>query len=588
MIFCSFLCAPYFLYAQESRNTDSIKQIIKTIPAADSIRKARELIVLGQQYVLGSNYTAGTDCYQQSLAITQNINNDSLQAMCYIGLAVISYYQQDFYKDSIYHAKALDIFRRSHDTLREAKTLRNMAGSYAQRGDLQQATRYYEQASSIFIKLHQLKLLAGVYSNMAAMYRWDLRKSIELDIAAKKIWDKDPNDGVLPAVNVGNLGLYYFYIVKFDSLQTIKHDSLISSSASDNLKKAEDYLRQAIQMAQQNNDLNDQSHFTGELAELQEYKKDYKDAYYNIRKFYQVQDSLFSQANKNKIAALESRNEINKKNQEIENARLHAQAQQKNILLLLLGLITMVIIGVLYYRLSVVRREKNKELIKLNAQLDQANKVKSKFFGILSHDLRSPVANLINFLQLQKRRPGIMTEQQIAERENKITDSAAYLLDTMEAMLLWSKGQMEHFKPAVSAIRVSDLFAYLQKFFTGTQNVSFTFSVADNLLVQTDENYLQTIMHNLTANAVKALQQTPQAQVSWKAWQENNHVYLSITDNGPGASEENLKALYDETTSSGAKYGLGLHIIRDLAKAIGCSVALQPRAETGTTFILCI
>lgn len=579
---------PYFLYAQDSRNIDSLKEIIKKIPATDGLQKGKELTQLGQQYILASNYTDAADCYQQSLAIAQNINNDSLQAMCYIGLAVISYYQQDYYKDSVYHAKALDIFRRSHDTLREGKTLRNMAGSYAQRGDLQQATKYYEQASAIFIKLHQLKLLAGVYSNMAAMYRWDLRKSIELDIAAKKIWDMDPNDGLLPAVNVGNLGLYYFYIVKFDSLQTIKHDSLIPASASENLKKAEDYLRQAIQMTRHNNDLNDQSHFTGELAELQEYKKDYKNAYYNIRKFYQVQDSLFSQANKNKIAALESRNEINKKNQEIENARLHAQAQQKNILLLLLGLITMVIIGVLYYRLSVVRREKNKELIQLNAQLDQANKVKSKFFGILSHDLRSPVANLINFLQLQKRKPGIMTEQQIAERENKITDSAAYLLDTMEAMLLWSKGQMEHFKPAVSAIRVSDLFTYLQKFFSGTQNVVFTFSAADNLFVQTDENYLQTIMHNLTANAVKALQQTPQALVSWKAWQENNHVYLSITDNGSGASEENLKALYDETASSGAKYGLGLHIIRDLAKAIGCSVVLQPRTERGTTFILCI
>jgi signal transduction histidine kinase len=157
-------------------------------------------------------------------------------------------------------------------------------------------------------------------------------------------------------------------------------------------------------------------------------------------------------------------------------------------------------------------------LLQLNNELDEANKVKAKFFGILSHDLRSPVANLINFLQLQKRKPGILSEQQIAERENEIGDAAASLLDTMEAMLLWSKGQMEHFKPSISTVRINDLFAYLQKYFTGPENISFSFSAEENLIVQTDENYLQTIMQNLTSNAVKALQQKPNTQITWKAW----------------------------------------------------------------------
>jgi len=59
-----------------------------------------------------------------------------------------------------------------------------------------------------------------------------------------------------------------------------------------------------------------------------------------------------------------------------------------------------------------------------------------------------------------------------------------------------------------------------------------------------------------------------------------------LVDNGAGASNEQLKALYDETASSSALHGLGLHIIRDLAKAIGCTVTLEPQTKTGTTFIL--
>ena len=226
--------------------------------------------------------------------------------------------------------------------------------------------------------------------------------------------------------------------------------------------------------------------------------------------------------------------------------------------------------------------------MQLNTELDEANKLKTKFFGILSHDLRSPIANLINFLQLQKRKPGIMSEEQIAERENKISGSAKSLLETMEAMLLWSKGQMEHFTPSITTVQVNKLFSYLRQFFAGTENIHFNYSSESDLMVETDENYLQTIMQNLTSNAIKAVRQTPNAKIDWKAWQENNRVYLSITDNGPGIANEQLKALYDQTAYRSTRQGLGLHIVSDMARAIGCTVSVQSQPGSGAVFILSI
>lgn len=181
----------------------------------------------------------------------------------------------------------------------------------------------------------------------------------------------------------------------------------------------------------------------------------------------------------------------------------------------------------------------------------------------------------------------MLNDEQIAVRENKITNSAQSLLETMETMLLWSKGQMEQFKPSIKEVSENDLFDYLQRFFKDTESVIFTFEGAGNLIVKTDQYYLQTIMHNLTANAIKALQKIPDAKIEWRAWQENDKLFLSVIDNGPGVKAEHLKALYDETAESGAKQGLGLHIIRDLAKAIHCSVTLQPKTS-GTQFVLSI
>ena len=105
------------------------------------------------------------------------------------------------------------------------------------------------------------------------------------------------------------------------------------------------------------------------------------------------------------------------------------------------------------------RFKTNTVLVHLNDELSAANKVKAKFFAILSHDLRSPIAGLLNFLQLQKRKPGSMTTAEIAEYWDKVGGSASALLETMETMLLWSKGQMEHFKPRIVLVEVAELFA---------------------------------------------------------------------------------------------------------------------------------
>ena len=182
----------------------------------------------------------------------------------------------------------------------------------------------------------------------------------------------------------------------------------------------------------------------------------------------------------------------------------------------------------------------------------------------------------------------MLNEVQMADRESKISGSVKSLLDTMEAMLLWSKGQMEHFKPDITGVPVTSLFEYLRNFFADTNDVRFIFYDKDDLAVQTDENYLKCIMVNLTANAVKAVRQIPQAAVTWNARKDQTNILLSISDNGVGMGDHQLKALYDATASSGAKQGLGLHIIRDLARSIGCKITLQQDSKTGTTFVLSI
>ncbi|QQR97135.1 MAG: HAMP domain-containing histidine kinase [Sphingobacteriales bacterium] len=224
----------------------------------------------------------------------------------------------------------------------------------------------------------------------------------------------------------------------------------------------------------------------------------------------------------------------------------------------------------------------------MNAELDKANQLKARFFGILSHDLRSPIASLVNYLQLQES----STENLPAEIRNEcnlqIKNSANDLLNNMESLLTWSKSQMQNFNPKKKQVSVDDLYAYIQKFYSESNinHIKIHYQNVENITINTDENYLQTIMYNLTANAVKALKNIENAEIIWNAKIEHNQIVLSITDNGSGIKSEQVENLYTEKTTANTKTGFGLHIIRDLANAIQCKIVHENNIPNGTIFKL--
>ena len=210
----------------------------------------------------------------------------------------------------------------------------------------------------------------------------------------------------------------------------------------------------------------------------------------------------------------------------------------------------------------------------------------SESFEILNYDLRSPVSNLIHFLQLQKDNPDMLDEATKKRMEDKTILGAENLLSSMEDILLWSKGQMDHFAPVIKNFEVAEIFNDNKKVFSGYQNIKFFYENPENLILKTDENYLKTIIRNLTSNAINVFSITENPTIIWRSYSENNQNYLSIIDNGPGASQENFNALYDEKQVVGIKSGLGLHLIRDLAKAINCEIVVDSKIGVGTTFTL--
>ncbi|CAM4353105.1 tetratricopeptide repeat-containing sensor histidine kinase [Flavobacterium terrigena] len=322
------------------------------------------------------------------------------------------------------------------------------------------------------------------------------------------------------------------------------------------------------------------------LADTYEGLGDKNLAYYHLSLYTKLQESLLAEKAKKNLAEMEAKYQNNVKKQEIQNKNLQIDTAKKQKYYFIGGLFLLAIIGSLLFYQSRNRKKTNEKLQILNSELDEANKAKTRFFSILNHDLRGPVANLVFFLQLQKESPEMLDEESTKRMQDKTMAGAENLLNSMEDILQWSKSQMENFKPQPKKINVNSLFDDTKMHFSSEEKVEITFENPQNIQINTDENYLKTIIRNLTGNAIKALDGIENPSILWKTWQENNVSYLSITDNGKGASDEQFKALYDDKEVVGIKTGLGLHLIRDLAKAINCEIEVNSKKDIGTTFTL--
>jgi signal transduction histidine kinase len=532
---------------------------------------------IGTLYQDIGNYTKAIEYYTISLKNAQEASDNMMiiSNLCNIGL--IQSQQKNYRESYVTFKKCLSIQQASNLPQKLSYTYNGLAICALNLKDTAAAVSYFKSAIKFSIDTKEDVMLGSSYANYAAIEN-DPVKKLQLLKKADALLSKLTPESVTNISNLSNIGSAYFEQAKKDS--TAKNQEIF-------IQLAKKYFNRSLRLSEHINHKTYIALNNKLISEVDLYQNNYKLAYEKLQAATTLNDSIYSQENKNEIAEKLAQYELDKKTAAIQLKDTIIAGQKRQRIALVAGLVLLlVIVGLIYYQ-NYTRKKTYTTLMVLNNELDEANKVKAKFFGILSHDLRSPIANLVNFLQLQKRNPGILNEKQIADRESQITNAAASLLDTMESMLLWSKGQMESFKPETNPVAVTDLFAYIQKFFSDNRQIKFTFLDEEHLTIYSDENYLQTIMQNLTANAIKVLQQIPDAAIEWKAWKENNRVFLSITDNGPGISAEQAKNLFGETAVTGTKNGLGLHIIRDLARAIKCTITIAPRATSGgTSFIL--
>ena len=226
-------------------------------------------------------------------------------------------------------------------------------------------------------------------------------------------------------------------------------------------------------------------------------------------------------------------------------------------------------------------------------EAERARAAMGGFMSSMSHELRTPLNAIMGFSQLMeydKRTPLAPSQE---EAIAIIKQSGRHLLDLINELLDLSKIEsgtfqvdLEPFEPKVVIGECIGL-TVMQAENADIELIDLTENKALSQIIA-DVGRVRQVLLNFITNAIKY--NSVRGTVRIDCRDEDGFVVFSVTDTGPGLSEQQLELLFEPYARLGAEHtniegtGLGLTITKKLVELMGGEIGVDSKLGHGCTF----
>lgn len=286
------------------------------------------------------------------------------------------------------------------------------------------------------------------------------------------------------------------------------------------------------------------------------------------------------------------------------------------VLLLLIGLAVIVLVR--RYTENLLAARDRLDLLNTNledvveertADLRRANDEIQRFAYIVSHDLRSPLVNILGFTaeleetnksvvnlleRAEEEAPQLVTEDAKAAREDLpeaigfIRSSTQKMDRLINAILKLSREGRRNLSPERLDMTelVGGIVASLEHRLADTGT---TVTIAEPLPdLTSDRVAIDQILSNLIENAVKYLQPGRPGEITVRGYEKGERLIYEVEDNGRGIDPKDHDRVFDLFRRSGTQdqpgEGIGLAHVRALAYRLGGFIDLKSELGQGAVF----
>ncbi len=546
----------------------------------NDLGKALSMLSLCRIYYVMGDYISSLDNASKLMAISTKINYQPGIAGSYLitGLIYIFENKYDIALNDL--KKALDIFIRLKENERIAKAYFNIGLCYDEMGQYENSFSY-------------------------------LKKSIEI---SKAIGD---SNGISMALN--RTGEIYFHLKNYKSALT-NYQQVIDSKQSSNWEvdfaysglaqayyKLGEYdkailnAKKSLDLSQKVNSLGDKTRALKILSESYAAVKDYKQAYNYETLYKRADDSLFNSEKKQQVNNLHLKQQQADNNRLINEIRVKEQsiAFSKRLLffrnMIAACVIVFFIIIIWSNRqktaLNKLLQQQKEEISHQKEELHQLNYTKDQLFSVISHDLRSPFAAILQ--TMDSIRSGDLTREEQKAILDGFYQQVNLVTIMMNNLLVWANSQQSGIKAEPVKLNVTETvneIISISNFLAKNKCISINHNYEGAKWVFADLNHLKIIFQNIIGNAIKFTPNGGTIEIYYTA--DENYQAIRIKDNGIGILPQKMDKLFNVTgkeisgygTNNEAGAGIGLALIKQFADANNGKIEVQSQPGNGSEF----
>ena len=226
-------------------------------------------------------------------------------------------------------------------------------------------------------------------------------------------------------------------------------------------------------------------------------------------------------------------------------------------------------------------------------RLAEANRLKSEFVSIVSHQLRAPLSNLRWAIELlMSGRLGAIKAPQL-EYFRILKENSTRMGELIKDLLIVSRieqGRLPSQKMETSLTELVKNLIFNLESFARAANVEIKLECEENLpKIFIDPSQLKLIIENLIDNAIRYIKDKGTVEINLK--KQKNNIYFKIKDDGVGIPVRDQKYIFQKffRAQNILRYqtqgtGLGLYIAKSIIDKERGKIGFKSKEGKGTAF----
>lgn len=595
---------------RQNQNGVAVRHIRSALALAETLGDRalfrRTVKEAGHTYwTFGDNATA-TDFFQRALQLAEEDNDLAAQSDAQGGLGVTANHLNDYVRGKRHIERAFVLAEQVGEPRRIALYASNLANALMREKDYAAARRLYERSLAIFTELDERTSAADARGDLARVDQAE-GKLAEAERALRAI---------LPSRRRlrGKIKLTNTLVQLADVLREQgRHAEALTllQEASGHAEQLATPVRITV---------------LDGLAQLHEARKDFPAAIAALRQRHDLAVVLHGEAAQTRAAELREAfaaerreaeiaqlqeterarsNELRAKEAELARQTAELRARQAEIVqarttryalagglsggLLALG----AFVALLRVRLAAERRI-HAETRAAKETAEQADRIKTRFLGIASHDIRGPLGNIVNLTgALRQAPPGTDLHDERCDLIGAEAQRVITLVEDLITTAALEHGKLElRFAPLDLAGTTRAVLQTLRwQADAKRQKIIFRDPLPGTGLITGDASRLQQVIANLVTNAIKF--SPPGETIEVTLTRGDGRLLLAVRDRGAGIAAADIPRLFTpferlatQPTAGESSHGLGLSIAQEITRQHGGTIRVESTLGDGATFIV--